>query len=52
MHLHQLGVKPYTDQMKKMRARRLAEAFPQYSKDLLVAYSVSSPFYDAKKLWI
>jgi len=52
MHLQQLGVKPYTDQMKKMRARRLAQAFPQYCEALVVAYSMSTPFYDTKKLWI
>jgi hypothetical protein len=51
MHLDLLGVKPYTHQMKQIRAQRLAKAFPQYSKDLLISYSLSSPFYDAKKLW-
>lgn len=51
-HLNQLGVKPYTHQMKKIRARRLVRAFPQYSEDLLHAYSLASPFYDSKKLWI
>jgi hypothetical protein len=51
MHLDLLGVKPYTHQMKQIRAQRLAKAYPQYSKDLLISYSLSSPFYDAKKLW-
>ena len=49
MHLHLLGVKPYTHQMKQIRANHLAKSFPQYSKDLLISYSLSSPFYDCQK---
>lgn len=52
IHLQHLGVNPYTVRMKRMRGRRLADAFPQYNEELLIAYSESAPFYNAKDLWL
>lgn len=52
VHLSHLGIKPYTDRLKSLRGRRLAKEFPNYNKDLLIAYSEASPFYNPDKLWM
>lgn len=52
MHLQHLGVTPYTDHMKRFRGTRLADAYPQYNRALLFAYSESSPMYNPKDLWL
>jgi len=51
MNLQHLGVNPYTLRMKRMRGRHLADAFPQYNEELLLAYSEATPFYNEKDLW-
>eukprot|EP00545_Synedropsis_sp_CCMP1620_P000947 CAMPEP_0119029962 /NCGR_PEP_ID=MMETSP1176-20130426/40791_1 /TAXON_ID=265551 /ORGANISM="Synedropsis recta cf, Strain CCMP1620" /LENGTH=311 /DNA_ID=CAMNT_0006986325 /DNA_START=1 /DNA_END=936 /DNA_ORIENTATION=+ len=52
VHLSHLGIQPYTHRMKSLRGLRLADEFPHYNKDLLIAYSEASPFYNPQKLWI
>ena len=37
-----LGIKPYTSRVKKMRARNLAKEFPQYDSRIIMMYSESS----------
>jgi hypothetical protein len=40
--IQNLGIKPYTARVKQWRGERLARAFPQYDKEILIDYSKSS----------
>lgn len=44
--LDNLGIKPYTSRVKRIRAERLAEAFPQYDPRALFAYSETCDIID------
>lgn len=46
--IQNLGVKPYTDQVKLWRGKRLADAFPQYDSRVLIAYSQTAALYKSK----
>lgn len=37
-----LGIKPYTTRVKKMRAKNLANDFPQYDARVIMQYSETS----------
>jgi len=37
-----LGIKPYTTRVKRMRAKKLAKAFPQYDPRIIMMYSETS----------
>jgi len=37
-----LGIKPYTTRVKRMRAKKLAKAFPQYDPRIIMLYSETS----------
>lgn len=37
-----LGIKPYTTRVKRMRANNLAKAFPQYDARVIMMYSETS----------
>ena len=52
VHLNHLGVQPFTHRLKRYRANQLVKAFPRYNKDLVMAYSQASAFYNAKDLWL
>jgi hypothetical protein len=43
--LENLGIKPYTYKIKEMRGQRLIQAFPNYDRDILMAYSTSTSIY-------
>jgi len=38
-----LGVKPYTKKVKEYRASKLADAFPQYKREIITNYSRATP---------
>ena len=42
--LQNLGVKPYTEKMKSLRANKLCASFDKYDKNILAAYSESIDF--------
>lgn len=44
--LENLGIKPYTSQLKRMRGERLARAFPQYDARVLIDYSKTALIYE------
>merc|ERR1712038_359518 len=39
--IQNLGLKPYTERIKALRAKRLCEAFTTYDEDILTSYSLS-----------
>lgn len=43
--LDNLGIKPYTQKVKQWRAERLAEKFPQYDINVVMAYSKTSTIH-------
>jgi hypothetical protein len=43
--LDNLGIKPYTSKIKRMRGERLATAFPQYDPRILIGYSESAKVF-------
>lgn len=47
--LQNLGLKPYTEKVKRWRGERLAEAFPQYDASVIIAYSESSSLHASKQ---
>lgn len=42
-----LGIKPYTEKLKEMRARRLAKEFPAYDQRILHEYVATDPMISA-----
>jgi hypothetical protein len=44
--LENLGIKPYTQRVKRYRAERLAQAFPQYDPRALLSYSETCDIID------
>lgn len=47
--LDNLGVKPYTHKVKQWRAERLAEKFPQYDVNVIIAYSKTANIQSESK---
>ena len=47
--IEKLGFRPYTEHIKTRRAKRLAQAFPQYDAGILMGFSKAVPIFDAKK---
>lgn len=47
--LDNLGIKPYTHKVKQWRAERLAEKFPQYDVNVIIAYSKSATIHSSSK---
>ena len=43
--IQNLGIRPYTDQIKRWRGRRLAMAYPRFDASILIKYSETSSFY-------
>jgi len=43
--LHNLGLRPFTSWMRHRRGEKLVEAFPQYDKNLLIAYGKVFRYY-------
>jgi hypothetical protein len=43
--LQNLGIKPYTERIKKWRGRRLVEEFPSYEPSVLISYSETSTIH-------
>jgi hypothetical protein len=47
--IEKLGFRPYTEKIKSIRAKRLAEAFPQYDSGVLMGYSKAVSIFSIKK---
>lgn len=43
-----IGIRPYTEKIQRMRASKLAAAFPQYDSKIIIEFSESISFYDEK----
>lgn len=43
-----MGLRPYTHRMMQYRAEKLANAYPQYDKNLIISFSESVTLYDEK----
>ncbi|KAL7578722.1 hypothetical protein ACA910_015959 [Epithemia clementina (nom. ined.)] len=47
LNMDQLGIKPYTQRLRNMRAERLAQQFPAYDREVLMNFSETATIYKA-----
>lgn len=45
LNMDQIGIKPYTQRLRNMRAERLAKQFPRYDREVLMNYSETATIY-------